>query len=177
MSAMRRVLIIGGETHIGEITALAGRCLEIVGGAVREEQLGAAGEQFACPVTTDWRQLLQDTPADLAAIANENDLKAEVILAALDAGLDVVVDKPLGTRLEDQEAIESQLAAHPERRLLNLLTLRGDPLWRGMHDLVAAGEVGTATFAHVRMAVQLKRHARPPWFLDSRRSGGLFLDC
>jgi predicted dehydrogenase len=31
-------------------------------------------------------------------------------------------------------------------------------------------------FTHVRMAVQLKRAQRPPWFLDVRRSGGLFLD-
>ncbi len=35
---MKRVVIIGGETHIGEITQLAGKELEIVGAVVRQDQ-------------------------------------------------------------------------------------------------------------------------------------------
>jgi predicted dehydrogenase len=99
-----------------------------------------------------------------------------VVQEALKRGIDVVVDKPIAIRMEEQDAIEGLLAAHPDRRLLNLLTLRGQPSWRGLKDTVAAGEVGVPAFCHVRMAVQLKREQRPPWFLDCRRSGGVFLD-
>jgi predicted dehydrogenase len=62
------------------------------------------------------------------------------------------------------------------RKLLMLLTVRGTPVYMGMQQAVASGRIGEPVFTHVRMAVRLKREERPPWFLDSQRSGGLFLD-
>lgn len=173
---MRKVGIIGGETHIHEITQLNGKELELVGAAVRPDQVEQAQEQFDCPVFTDAMALINGGRIDLAAIANENDLKAETILAALKAGCDVVVDKPLALTMPDQERIEAALSANPGRKLLMLLTLRGQPVWAGLRETICAGRIGTPAFTHVRMAVRLKRVQRPPWFLDVKRSGGLFLD-
>jgi predicted dehydrogenase len=173
---MKRVVIIGGETHIAEVTQLHGKGLTVVGAAVRRDQFEMARQKFGGVIMEDYVTALEELRPDIAAVANENDLRAEVVQAALRRGIDVVVDKPLAIRMEEQDAIEGLLAAHPERRLLNLLTLRGQPLWRRFREAVAAGEVGTPAFCHVRMAVQLKRAQRPPWFLDVRRSGGLFLD-
>ncbi len=172
---MRRVGIVGGETHISEITALRGQQLEIVGAAVRPDQAAQAAEQFGCPVVEGCQELLQRFQPDLVAVANENDLRAETIVAALHAGCDVVCDKPLAVTWDQQRAVEEAVAASG-RKLLNLLTLRGHPLWAGLRGVVQSGRLGTPAFVHVRMAVQLKRAARPPWFLDVRRSGGLFLD-
>ncbi|MCC6442713.1 MAG: Gfo/Idh/MocA family oxidoreductase [Armatimonadetes bacterium] len=171
---MKRVVIVGGETHIGEVTGAAG--LEIVGAAVRADLMDRARERFGGLVTDDYHGLLEAARPDIVAVANENDLKAEAVLAALSGGMDVIVDKPLALRLEDQEAIENALAAHPRRRLLNLLTLRGSPAWRGIRDAASEGVIGAPVFCHVRMAVRLDRENRPPWFLDCRQSGGLFLD-
>ena len=173
---MKRVGIIGGETHIGEITALDGKQLEIVGAVVRPDQVDTAKEQFGCPVLAEAAELYEQAAPEIIAVANENDLKAEAIMTALEAGCDVVVDKPLCLTLEEQQRLESFLANHPERRLLNLLTLRGSPPWMKLRDLVGQGTIGVPAFAHVRMAVRLKRDQRPPWFLDYGRSGGLFLD-
>jgi len=172
---MLKVGIIGGETHVGEVTGLQGKVLEIAGAAVRPDQAEAAREQFGCPVTTDLGELLQQAP-DVVAIANENDLKAAAVLAALEAGCDVIVDKPLAIAADEQDRIERVLAERPERKLLMLLTLRGQPLWAGLRQVVRRGRIGIPAFVHVRMAVRLKREQRPPWFLDVRRSGGLFLD-
>lgn len=173
---MLRVGIVGGETHIAEVTALGGELLQIVGAAVRPDQREWAAETFGCPVVADYRELLNDFNCDIISIANENDLRAETVLAALNAGMDVICDKPLALTLEQQRAIEAALTAAPARRVLNLLTLRGAPVWRALHDVCHSGRIGTPSFTHVRMAVRLKREARPPWFLDVRRSGGLFLD-
>ena len=173
---MKRVAIIGGETHIGEITNLAGTELEIVGVVVREDQREQAAADFQAPVFADEDALYAQVRPELAAVANENDRKAETVLRALEQGCEVVVDKPLGITMEEQERIEAFLMDHPERRLLMLLTLRGVPLWAGMRDQVRSGSVGEPVFCHVRMAVQLKREQRPQWFLDVRRAGGLFLD-
>lgn len=173
---MKRVAIIGGETHIGEITSLAGERLEIVGAVVRPEQAEEAAEQFGCPIFKDAFSLYEEAAPEIVAIANENDLKAAAVMQALSAGCDVVVDKPLCLTLAEQDAIEQFLAERPQRRLLNLLTLRGRPEWMALRDVVRGGEIGSTAFIHVRMAVRLKRDQRPPWFLDCRRSGGLFLD-
>lgn len=173
---MKRVAIIGGETHIGEITRLAGKTLEIVGAVVREDQKEWARKTFNTTVFTEQSALYADTRPEIVAIANENDCKADAVMTALENGCDVIVDKPMAIKMQEQETIEAFLRAHPERRLLMLLTLRGHPLWAGLRELVHAGAVGVPTFCHVRMAVQLKRKQRPPWFLDARRSGGMFLD-
>jgi predicted dehydrogenase len=173
---MLKVGIIGGETHIGEVTALRGKALEIAGAAVRPDQADWARQQFGCPVFGDYRELLAAGPLDCVAVANENDRKAEVVLASLKAGCDAIVDKPLAITRPEQDRIARFLSGHPGRRLLVLLTLRGQPLWAGLRDLVGRGGIGAPAFTHVRMAVQLKRAQRPPWFLDVRRSGGIFLD-
>ncbi len=173
---MFTVGIVGGETHIGEVTKLQGDQLEIVAAAVRPDQEETAREQFGCPLVPDYRELLDAYQPDIVAVANENDLRAEVILAALAGGADVICDKPLALTMAEQDAIEEAVAANPQRRVLNLLTLRGQPVWRALREVVASGRLGTPAFTHVRMAVRLKRAERPPWFLDVRRSGGLFLD-
>ena len=173
---MKRIAIIGGETHIGEITKLAGDKLEIVGAVVRDDQKAKAEADFKAPVYPNEKALYESANPHIVAIANENDRKAEVILRALENGCDVVVDKPLALTLAEQTRIEDFLAQHPTQQLLMLLTLRGHPLWAGMRAQVQTGAVGALAFCHVRMAVQLKRAQRPPWFLDVRRAGGLFLD-
>jgi len=173
---MRRIAIVGGETHIGEITSLSGQKVEIVVAAVRPDQVDWASETFKCEVATDFRDVLAREDVDVVAVANENDRKAEVILASLRSGRDVVVDKPLAITMAEQDEIESTLNERPERRLLMLLTLRGQPVWAGLRAVVQDGRIGTPALTHVRMAVKLKREQRPPWFLDVRRSGGLFLD-
>ena len=83
---MKRVAIIGGETHIAEVTNLNGKAVEIVGASVREDQVEWAKEQFGCPIVTDYNALLADFSPDVVAIANENNLRAEAILACIEAG-------------------------------------------------------------------------------------------
>lgn len=173
---MLRAAIVGGETHIGEITALAGSAIQVVGSCVRPDQREWAETTFGAPVFDAVDRLLAETAPDLVAVANENDLKASAVLSALSAGCDVIVDKPLAITADEQAQIERFLRAHPERRMLMLLTLRGNSEYAGLREVVRSSRIGAPAFVEVRMAVQLKRAQRPPWFLDVSRSGGLFLD-
>jgi predicted dehydrogenase len=173
---LKRAVIIGGETHIAEITQLAGSELEVSGVYVREDQRDKAAADFKATVYASEDELYAEARPEIVAVANENDRKAKVVLRALAEGCDVVVDKPLAITSQEQEAIQDVLRARPERRVLMLLTLRGASLWAGMRQVVQSGAVGAPSFCHVRMAVRLKREQRPPWFLDVRHAGGLFLD-
>lgn len=173
---MRRTVVIGAETHIEEITSLVGAELQVVGVLRPGEDETEGVLAFNAPVFPDMPTLFAEARPDLAVISNANDLKAAAVVAAIEAGCDVVVDKPLAIAWSEQRRIEQVLRENPSKRLLMLLTLRGSPLWAGMRDIVRSGQIGDAAFCHVRMAVRLKREARPPWFLDWRRSGGVFLD-
>lgn len=173
---MKKMAIVGGETHLDEVIRLAGKAFDIVGTCMKEDQRKSALPDSTVPNFSSADRMLAEIHPEIVAIANENDLKFAAILKALEAGCDVIADKPLCITMSDQQCLEKTLAAHPERRLLNLLTLRGSPGWTALHDLVRSDVVGRPAFVHVRMAVQLKRARRPAWFLDSRRSGGLFLD-
>ncbi len=172
---MYRVVIVGGETHLGEITSLAGELIEIVGVAVREDQLSWARESFSCEISADYKKLIGEVSPDIVAISNENDRKSEVVCYALEKGCRVIVDKPICIKMNEQKEIESLLEGKGEV-LLMLLTLRGNPLWSGLREIVKGGGIGEVGYIHIRMAVRLKRESRPEWFLDIRRSGGMFLD-
>ncbi len=171
-----KLVIVGGETHVGEVTRLAGHGFEIAATCMRADQRAKALPDSAAPNFASEDEMLARLKPDLAAISNENDLKAAAVMKALRAGCDVIADKPLCLTMEEQSRLEQFLTDHPERRLLNLLTLRGNPLWAGLRRQVRSGAIGRPAMIHVRMAVRLKRASRPAWFLDVRRSGGLFLD-
>jgi hypothetical protein len=85
---MQRVGIIGGEKHIGEITSLNGRELEISVAAVRPDMVGWARETFWCEVVTNHEELLAREDLDIIAIANENDARGPVVTAAVYCELD-----------------------------------------------------------------------------------------
>jgi hypothetical protein len=70
---MKRIVIIGGETHIAEITRLHGQKLSIAGAAVRQDQIETARERFGGLITTDYVKLFDEIRPDIAAVANEND--------------------------------------------------------------------------------------------------------
>ena len=76
---MRRIGIVGGETHINEVTALNGTQLEIAAAAVRPDQADWATQQFGCDVLIDMRELVALEGLDMTAVANENDLKQAVV--------------------------------------------------------------------------------------------------
>jgi len=169
------VSIIGGETHIGAITALNGKGLQIKGACVREDQISWAKDLFQTEVYTDAEEMLKACKPDIVGVANENDLKADAILRAFRHGCHVIADKPAAITIAELDAIERERQDH-DRRLLMLLTLRGHAQYCKLRELVSSGAIGEPIQCQAKMSVELKPDARPPWFLDQRRSGGPIVD-
>ncbi len=66
----------------------------------------AAAERYDAEVaTTDYRVLLDDDGIDAVLIGTRHAAHAQAILAALDAGKHVYVEKPMTTTIEDGEAV------------------------------------------------------------------------
>ncbi len=101
----------------------------------------AAMERFPAAAVVPDVADLWDMGLDAVTITTPNDTHAPLAHTALDHGMNVVVDKPLATKVPDAE----QLVAHAERSGL-LLTVYLNRRWDGdfltVKELVAAGTLG-----------------------------------
>jgi predicted dehydrogenase len=114
--------------------------------------------------------------AEFVAIVTPNHVHAPVAIAALEAGLAVLTDKPLTDTLEAALAIEQ--AARRTGGLIGIThTYIGYPMVRQARDLVAGGELGAVRRVAVRYTQGWLGRAedasgkQAEWRVDPARSG------
>ena len=145
MTVPLEIAVVGlgvGEQHALTYAALDGCRVRWV----YDLDLGRAGQVIARigqgRVAASFEALVADPAVDVVSIASYDDAHAREVLAALDAGKHVFVEKPL-CRTEDELVAVQRAARAAKRHLASNLVLRGAPLYRYLRDLVARGELGT----------------------------------
>lgn len=141
-----RVGIIGmgsyaASQHVPNLRA-TGRA-EVTAAARRNpERLALLQRELRIPqVFTDWREMLARSELDAVVVSTPHNLRVEPVLAALERGLHVLIEKPLATTVADARAIVQ--AAHRSDRVVMVgLNRRGDPSWQAAQRVVAAGQIG-----------------------------------
>lgn len=113
---------------------------------------------------------LYSTDIDAVVVTVPNSLHEEVTVAALDAGLDVLVEKPVAHTLESAERIAAAARDAPGFCMTGF-TMRFYPEAVALMDRIADGEFGEVT--HVE-AHYLRRNNIPVsgWFVDPDLAGG-----
>ena len=116
-----------GAVHAAVIAALPGAELAAV--AVSSEASARRVEaELGVPGFAGWRTMLERAELDAVDVVALNAMHAEVTLAALEAGLHVLVEKPLATTLADCDAVVE--AARRSGRVVAVgHELRYSPLW------------------------------------------------
>ena len=99
--------------------------------------------------TDDWQSMLSDSDIDLVDVATPNHVHAEQSIAALEAGKNVVCEKPLAGTLEDAEAMAAAAAASSAKTFV-WYNYRRVPAVALAHQLVKNGFLGRVF--HVRAA-------------------------
>ncbi|HSJ58161.1 MAG TPA: inositol 2-dehydrogenase [Anaerolineae bacterium] len=129
-----------------------------------------AGELGGVPAYQDPRRILDDPDVDAVLICSSTDTHAPLIEQAAQAGKQIFCEKPIALELA---AIDRALAAADEAgvKLQIGFNRRFDPNFGRVHDLVAAGEVGTPHLLRIT-----SRDPAPPPIAYVRVSGGIFLD-
>ena len=130
--------------------------------------------------TDDWRALIERVKGkvDFISICTPNDSHYEIAKAALNAGLDVMCEKPLSISIE--EALELEKLAKRKRRVLGIpFTYSGMPMVKLARDLIAKGELGKidkivleyqqGSFRKIDFTKPLDK--RNAWKMDPRKSG------
>ena len=123
----------------------------------------------------DYREMNEQGGMDALIIGVPDDLHYDIAIRSLEAGLNVLCDKPLA--LKEQQAYEmwqKAEAAHVQNMVL--FTYRWMPFFQYVHDLIKQGYIGQCYHAEFSFLVGHGRKPDYQWRLDSKRSNGALGD-
>jgi predicted dehydrogenase len=106
--------------------------------AARREE---AKEKFGCEMFETPESLIANSDAELIVVATPSHTHAPLTIAALEAGKNVVVEKPMATSLADADAMIA--AAQKSGKLLTIYQVRRfDPQVLALHKILESGKLG-----------------------------------
>ena len=169
-----RVGIIGtggiSRCHMHGYRALPDDCEVVAACDINEPKLKAYGEEFGITALyTDYNEMLAAEGLDAVSVTTWNSAHCAASIAALNAGVNVICEKPMA--MNAAEAIKMESAAKKNGKLLQIGFVRrfGTDAEAAL-DFVGSGAAGDIYFANVSY---LRRNGCPGgWFGDVRYSGG-----
>ncbi len=131
---------------------------------------------FQAPVYNDLDELLQKSGANTLLTAAINSDKADIIVKAIDAGLNIIADKPLVTTMDDLDRIVDALGRNKQVKLYLMLSERYNPVLVTAKKIIDAGEIGQVVNIINMRPHRLNPQDRPAWMFDSKQYGGIIND-
>ncbi len=121
---------------------------------------------------TDYKKMLEVEKLDAVSVCVPNYEHEELSIAALNAGTNVLCEKPPAMSAAEAEAM-AQAAKKAGRVLMYALVMRFTPETRFAKDMIDAGDIGEI---YLGKAGYTRRRGIPlgkdNWFVDNARSGG-----
>jgi predicted dehydrogenase len=161
-----------GEQHAKAIAAIEGAQLRSCADT-DPERLRIFGHTYKpAHRFNDFRELLRDPQLDAAIICLPNFLHFPASLAALEAGKNVLCEKPPTMNAAEMKVLRDEAA---KRRLIYFFgrQFRFTPALRTAREIIGQGKLGTVYRAR---ATWVRSRGIPPgvgsWFTDKKRSGG-----
>ncbi|HEU5023294.1 MAG TPA: Gfo/Idh/MocA family oxidoreductase [Spirillospora sp.] len=136
--------------------------------------LDRIGRDVPCFAPAEFGKMLE--LADAVVVTTVDAAHARYVVAALDAGKDVVVEKPLCTTVEDCAAI-ADAAERSTGRLVVTFNYRYSPRNSAVRRALADGAIGEVTSVHFEWALDTIHGADyfRRWHRDKASSGGLLV--
>jgi predicted dehydrogenase len=178
-----RVGIIGcggiAQTHIGYMTKIPG--VSIVAGAdIRPVALDVMANKHKVPVShlfEDFNTLLAQVGDDIDAISvcTPNGVHAAAVIAAANAGKDVLCEKPIAMNPVEAQAMADAVKANGVKFVMGFQH-RYEPRSKYVRDLIERGALGKILYVR---AQALRRRGIPNWGVFGRKEmqgGGPMID-
>jgi UDP-N-acetyl-2-amino-2-deoxyglucuronate dehydrogenase len=174
---MTRAAVVGcGDVsivHFKAIEHLAG--VDLVGVCdIDQTRRAAAAERYGVPGFADHREMIDAVRPDAVHICTPHHQHVPVAIDCLDAGVAVLVEKPVGHTLAEADRLLGAARRHPDVKIGICLQNRYNTTARAAHSLLRSGELGPArggsatVFWHRDAAYYQSR----PWRGRVRDSGG-----
>jgi len=170
-----------GETH--RIAARLDGMFDIVASALSSDPQRSRQAGLDLGIAPDrahgtWREMLDaEAPradrVDAVAIMTPNDSHHDICMAALDARLHVICDKPLTHDLASARRVAARVAEGNSELCVTYCYV-GYPMVRQARDMVLAGELGEIRQVHLHyvQSTLAARDLPAGWRMDPARSGG-----
>lgn len=187
-----RVGMVGGgrNAFIGAVHRLAMRLddqIALVAGALSSDPANAAASAADLGIAPDrsyrdYREMakaeaLRPDGIEAVVIVTPNHLHAPIATAFLEAGIDVICDKPLSTTLDEAEALVA-LTRASGRRFVVTLNNTGYAMVRQAREMVAAGDLGRIVSVHgsyiqdwLTKPIDAEGQKQAEWRTDPARAG------
>jgi myo-inositol 2-dehydrogenase/D-chiro-inositol 1-dehydrogenase len=178
-SPATRVALAGfgawGQLHARAIAAIEGA--EVVSVFCHSERSDAAARE-ALPDArrfSDYGAMLAAGGFDVVSVTVPNDAHCRFATAALRAGADVFLEKPVGVTAGECDEVVA-VARETGRQVAVNHELRVSHQWRGVREIIAAGEIGAVRYQHFSLFRHPFRHGSGGWRYDPARVGSWILE-
>lgn len=129
-----------------------------------------AAEEWGGRAYGGWREMVAEADLDAVSVCTPPSSHREIAVAALEAGIPVLCEKPMTTTVADAEAI-----ADAAKRTGTLFMIghchRFQPHVERLREMIEAGELGTVRMFRMRVGFLFPR-AGNSWFSDPEIAGG-----
>jgi predicted dehydrogenase len=134
-----------------------------------------AGTYGIAQVFADYREIIARADLDALIVAAPDDLHHPIVMAALDAGLHVLCEKPLAlSAAQAREMFERAEAAGVVHMVM--FTYHWFPAYQYLHELIENGYLGRPFDADLRFIMGHARDGTYMWRFDGRRANGALGD-
>jgi predicted dehydrogenase len=177
---MARFAAIGlDHRHIYDLTQdlidAGAECVGYNPDTTDQRVLAGFRKRFPHVPAAETTRLLDDPSIDFVVIAARPCDRAELAIAAMRRGKDVMVDKPGITTLEQLAAVERAVAETGRIWSVCLGRLASPAVQQALH-IVRSGEIGRLVHTTALLPHRLNRVLRPSWFFDRPAYGGIIND-
>ncbi len=164
---MIKVAVVG-VNHIGKIhchfyhqhpdTKLVAVC-DLV-----EERAKAIGHEYGIPAYTNLQEMISQENIDLMAVATAGEEKGGhhyiPVMAAIEAGIDVLVEKPISNQIDEAREMVAYATTRGVRFACNL-NHRFTPAAYRAKSLIDEGRIGKQLFMNMRLTIDNKAEDTP----------------
>ena len=164
-----------GRYHARSITEIDGLELTTIACSTEATAAAARNDFPAARVTLDWREAIANDGVDVVDIVLPNHMHAEVGCAALAAGKDVLLEKPMATTPEDCDRLIA--AARSSGRIVSVgHEFRLSTQWGRARRLIDEGAIGDPIFVNINLFRNAYRSGADGWRYDRSRVGSWILE-
>ena len=132
--------------------------------------------KFAIPqVFTDYRQMIEQGKLDAVVVVTPDDTHYEMVMAALDAGLHVLCEKPIALNANDAKAMYEKAEANHLKSMV-MYTWHWPPLMQRFKQMVDEDSIGRIYHGNFQWQTSFWRNRDYSWRVDATRANGIVAD-
>ncbi|HZP25621.1 MAG TPA: Gfo/Idh/MocA family oxidoreductase [Dehalococcoidia bacterium] len=150
--------------------------IKIVAGAdTRPDGRAKFGSEFGARTYENIGELASDPEVDIVYIATPHQFHAGQIIAAVQHGKNVVVEKPLALTLEDCQAVVDAVEKAGVKVIIGHTNSYDPPILK-MRQIIESGELGDVRLIHTFNYTEFLYRTRRPEELDTSKGGGIIFN-